>query len=103
MHFTISFQNMFQFHFDGSIYQILTIKQKGNIINLTIAIQRRTGNVLGYALIEFETRDEAQKAINNTNGKEFMESPLSVDFSFVAPPKIAKTNRNNNRNSKRRR
>jgi RNA-binding protein 8A len=72
-------------------------------MSLTLAIQRRTGNVLGYSLIEFETKDEAQKAINNINGKEFMENILSVDFAFIAPPKISKSSRHSSRSGGKRR
>lgn len=40
----------------------------------------------GYALIEFETLDEAKRAVEETNDTKFMDQTITVDFAFVRPP-----------------
>ncbi len=61
----------------------------GEIRNIQMPLDRRTGFVKGYALIEFGTREEAQQAIETMHGKAFMNKPLSVDWSFAVPAKNA--------------
>jgi len=40
----------------------------------------------GYALVEYETMNEAQSAIDSMSGTPFLEQTLQCDYAFVRPP-----------------
>ncbi|PWY98108.1 PCI-domain-containing protein [Testicularia cyperi] len=62
----------------------------GDVKDIHLNLDRRTGYVKGYALLEFETQDEAQAAIDAcTNGLTLMDEPVKADFAFVKPPQGA--------------
>ncbi|TIB81514.1 RNA-binding domain-containing protein [Wallemia mellicola] len=58
----------------------------GHIRNLHLNLDRRTGYVKGYALIEFENYEDAKKAIDESNGTELLEQAIQADFAFSKPP-----------------
>jgi RNA-binding protein 8A len=62
----------------------------GPLKNIELPLDRRTGFVKGYALIEYEKRDQAQKAIDNLNGDDFRGQPLGVAWAFHAGPNRSK-------------
>lgn len=58
----------------------------GEIKNINLNLERRSGFVKGYALIEYNSKEEAEKAIAEMNGKEFRDKVLAVDWAFVDGP-----------------
>ncbi|KAL0486664.1 RNA-binding protein [Acrasis kona] len=58
----------------------------GNIKNINLNLERRSGLVKGYALIEYAEKDQAQESIEKMNGKEYRDKELSVGWTFVDGP-----------------
>ncbi|TKY88889.1 hypothetical protein EX895_002130 [Sporisorium graminicola] len=59
----------------------------GNVKSCHLNLDRRTGYVKGYALLEFAEQDEAQAAIQAcSEGLTLLDEELKADFAFVKPP-----------------
>ncbi|KAL1977542.1 hypothetical protein VTN31DRAFT_401 [Thermomyces dupontii] len=63
----------------------------GDIKNFNLNLDRRTGYVKGYALIEYSTLPEARAAIKALDGAKLLDQTIHVDFAFVRPPSNNKT------------
>merc|ERR550514_2428941 len=57
----------------------------GDIKNLHLNLDRRTGFVKGYAFIEYESKQEAETAIKGMNGQPLLDSKLAVSWAFGKP------------------
>ncbi|KAL1316825.1 hypothetical protein HN51_068966 [Arachis hypogaea] len=75
----------------------------GEIKNLHLNLDRRTGFVKGYALIEYERAEEARNAIENLNGSELLTQTIYVDWAFSSGPINESARRKNARPTRERR
>ena len=68
---------------DDDIYE--KFSEFGHVKQFHVPLDRRTGFVKGYALIEFATFKEAQSAINGCDQTDLYGKILTVDWAFTKP------------------
>ncbi|EEC47946.1 predicted protein [Phaeodactylum tricornutum CCAP 1055/1] len=65
--------------------------EHGQVKDFKLSYNRRTGQVIGYAMIEYARQSEAQDTINNFHGKRFLGKTISVHWAFVKPSVVGES------------
>ncbi|CAF1092073.1 unnamed protein product [Rotaria sordida] len=69
---------------EDTIYDLF--REYGNVKNMHLNLDRRSGFAKGYALVEYETFKEAKNALDNINGQDLLGQTLHVDWAFIKGP-----------------
>ncbi|EAR90427.1 RNA recognition motif protein (macronuclear) [Tetrahymena thermophila SB210] len=70
---------------DDQIYD--AFGEFGEIKNCHLNLDRRSGYVKGYALVQYENLQHAQDAIKGLNGTTILDRQITVDWAFKRPVK----------------
>ncbi|MFQ5789600.1 MAG: RNA recognition motif domain-containing protein [Acidobacteriota bacterium] len=61
----------------------------GPVLDVFLPLDRATGRQRGFAFVEFETEEDAARAIETLNGKELAGRPLRVNEARSKPPRVS--------------
>ena len=61
--------------------------EHGEIKNCVLNLDRRTGYVKGYALLEYASLEEAQQTIADFDQQDYMGKTIRVDWAFKKKPR----------------
>jgi RNA recognition motif-containing protein len=59
----------------------------GEVVSAKMIMDRETGRPRGFGFVEMAEADDAQKAIENLDQKEFMGRPLKVNLARPREPR----------------
>lgn len=59
----------------------------GEVKSIHLNLDRRTGYVKGYALLEYAEKKFAERAIAEADGMDILGRPISVEWAFVKAPR----------------
>ena len=65
-----------------------TFGEFGKIKNVHLNLDRKSGYVKGYCLIEYDSEDEASMAIRSIHNKRFLGKDVSVDWAFIRGSRV---------------
>lgn len=60
----------------------------GEVVDVYLPADRATGRPRGFAFVEFASEDEAEKAIEEFDGKEMEGRPLRVNIAAERAPRV---------------
>ena len=71
----------------------------GGVISVNIVRDRTNGESIGFGFVSMPSKAEAEKAIEEMNGKDFMESPIKVEEGRMRTNRYQKDDRGRRRDS----
>lgn len=84
--------NIFGIHEEATEEELSErLSDYGDIKNLHLNLDWRTGHVKGYALVEYETYGNAKNCIDNISGTKFLGETLEADFAFAKGDKESRS------------
>lgn len=69
--------------------------QAGSVVSVAIITDKMTGRSKGFGFVEMGTEEEAQKAIEMWNGKEFGGRTITVNEARPMTERAPRSNQNN--------